>query len=62
VAIGKATDNELQTMTPLADELMNLCQEETIDFEQISSIDMKLNFLLVEMTKNPFYDWTMRII
>ncbi len=62
VAIGKATDNELLTMTTLADELMNLCQEETIDFEQISSIDLKLNFLLVEMTKNPFYDWIMRII
>mgnify|MGYP000017640248 FL=1 len=62
VAIGKATMAELQKMTVLADQLLELCQEKKIDLKKISAVDMKLNFLLVEMTKNPFYDWIMRII
>jgi len=62
VAIGKATEAELEKMTLLADQLLELCQEKKTDLKKISAIDMKLNFLLVEMTKNPFYDWIMRII
>lgn len=62
VAIKEATAAECAKMSAMADRLLALCQSDTLDMAAISEVDRDINLCLVEMTKNPFYEWVMRTI
>lgn len=61
-AISNATEFEIKSMQKLADQLQQLCDQSSPDLNQISIIDKKLNLLMVEMTKNPFFEWVMQTV
>lgn len=62
VAIKEATEVECAKMSGMADRLLALCQTDSPDMAAISQADREINLCLVEMTKNPFYEWVMRTI
>lgn len=62
VAIKEATQAECLKLSEMADHLLTLCQTDTPDMAAISVVDRDINLCLVEMTKNPFYQWVMRTI
>lgn len=61
-AVNSATDAEIVRMTEMAESLVELCKETSPNFEQIADIDNKLNLMMVEMARNPFFEWIMRTV
>ncbi len=61
-AITHGTEDEISTLFRLAEELTELCHLPEPEFSQISTVDKKLNLIMVQMTRNPFFEWMMRTV